>query len=303
MGVSRVGGGNEINAKYLIAYFQDQGSYDDERLYFGVSPDGNEFRSIGRVTTNGIVRDPSILPPSLAPDGKWHIACTNHTFTSTIPNNTVDIYTGTTPLGLSAAPAHIDCSAAKISGTVNWAWAPEWFKDSDATVYLIISTSTSGQTVDFATFTTWALPATNSALTTFGTPINLGGLPTSGIDCYIVKRSSTYYAFIKSGTIKMYTATGATLTAANAGGWTLALTDIGGDAGNAEGPNFTDMGGGTLRLYYDKWSEDGRIKYADSTNNLTSFGPSSYVVAADRMRHASIIDVSSGPSLNVTAWR
>lgn len=285
-------------APFLAAYFQDKGSTDDERLYAGISSDGNTFTPIGRVPTNGIVRDPSILPPSLAPDGKWRVACTNHGFSTPTPNNTVDIYAGKAIDALDPAPQHVDCSALKTSGTVQWAWAPEWFKDSDGTIYLIISTSTYSDVNTLmanGAFETWALPATNPSLTTWGTPtkIDLGTPSGLGfIDCYVVKRSSTYHAFSKSGSIKMWTATNFP-----AGPWTLSDVTTTTDAGNAEGPNVTDMGGGRLRLYYDHINvADGQLGYVESTDGFASFGSLSYAVSQDRIRHASIIDLAGEPA-------
>lgn len=274
---------------YLAGYFQDLGATDDQRLYLGVSSDGTRFVPLSRVATNGSVRDPSILPPSVAPDGKWHVAVTNHSFNSTIPNNTVDIYTGSTLAGISPVPLTVDCSAAKTSGTVNWAWAPEWFKDTDGTVWFIVATSTSGQSVDLASFSSWAYPATNAALTTFGAPVKMVGLPL-GFDCYVVKVGATYYSFVKGGTIEMWTA-----SSFPAGPWTSVLTgtQVTTDAGNAEGPNVTNMGGGRWRCYYDKLDEDGRIKYTESTDGFVTFGAPAYVVSNDRMRHAGIIDLAT----------
>jgi hypothetical protein len=285
-------------APFLAVYYQDKGASDDERLYFGISSDGTTWRPIGRVATNGIIRDPSILPPSLAPDGRWHIACTNHTYDTPVPNDSVDVYSGPAPLDLGPEPQTVDCSAAKESGTVNHVWAPEWFVDSDGTVYLIVSVSTNPNAALFQ-FLTWAIPATDDSLTEWGDPVKVGDGFYQGIDLVVAKRGSTYYGFIKQGTIKMFTAPDFP-----EGPWAQVHADTNPDAGNAEAPELQDMGGGTWRLYYDKWSADGVIRYVESTSStFASFGSATTVTSADRMRHASIIDLADEPPVSRVANR
>ena len=294
-------------APFLATYFQDGGDTtdqlnEDQRLYTAMSADGTTFTPMGRIPTNGTnnkARDFSILPPSLAPDGKWHIAAGNHSVYNTPPQDSVDVYAGSTFFGIDPNPQVVSCAAAKDSGTVQWAWAPEWFKDSDGTVYLIVSTSTNADASLFQ-FYTWAIPATNASLTAWGTPVKLDGIPLGGIDLYAVKIGSTYYGFVKAGTIRMYTASNfpaGPWTAVHTGSQTTA-PDAGGDC---EGPNVTNMGGGTYRLYYDKWTDNGTIKFTESSNTFATFSAAQTLVCSDNMRHASIIDLADEPPLSVVA--
>jgi hypothetical protein len=287
---------------FLASYFEDgspplAAETDDFRLNFAISPDAVNFTPLGRAMAksggpNGIARDFSILSPSKAGDGRWHLACTNHTFGTTIPNNSIDIYTGRTLDGISPTPQTFSCSAATDSGPVNWAWAPEWFTDSDGTEWFMVSTSPSGQSVDLASFSTWAYPATNAARTTFGAPVKMVGMPLGGIDCNVIKVGGTYYAFTKAGAMKMYTA-----TSFPAGPWTLSAVNPVPDQTAVEAPNVLDMGGGVRRLYFDKYDDNGRTKYTESTDGFASFSNSTYVVCRDRMRHCSIIDLAPEPPL------
>lgn len=299
---------------YLAVHFQDTGAvsnYDqaleDQRLWAAVSEDGTTFRTVGRLLTNAtITRDTSILPPSLAPDDRWHLACGNSNLYSTAPNQTVDLYSGSTLFGIDPAPLSLNCSAAKDSGTVNWVWAPEWFVNSDGTVWLIVSASTwptVGTLLANGAFTTWAFPATNSALTTFGAPTKINFGTPSGlgfIDTYVVKVGATYYAFTKAGNIVMHTA-----SSFPGGPWTLVhsgtqttpgATQIG------EGPNLCNMGGGTWRMYYDQWDESGVWKYTESSDTFATFSsPTNVVNPGFRMRHGHVIDLANEPPLSRVA--
>jgi hypothetical protein len=301
-------------APFLAVYFQDTGplsNYDqaleDQRLTAAVSEDGITFRRIGRILTNApITRDTSILPPSLAPDGRWHLACGNSNLYSTPPNNSFDHYSGESLMEINPNPQTVSCAAAKSSGTVNWAWAPEWFKDSDGTVYVIVSTSTHfdvNTLLANGAFTTWAIPATNDELTEWGTPIPLDFGASAGlgfIDTYVVKLASTYYAFTKFGDIQMRTG-----PSFPGGPWTLVHTGstitTPDSAGDCEGQNVLHMGGSTWRVYYDKWAASGTWKFSESTDNFATFNASQAVVSPDRLRHGHVIDLDGEPPLSLVA--
>jgi len=151
---------------------------------------------------------------------------------------------------------------------VNIAWAPEWFKDTDGSVNIIVHLRYKGA----ANPTPYVITALNSSLTTWSTPVALAGLTPDYIDSFIVKLGNVYHIFAKNDqTTSKYieTATATKLT----GPYTFIGTgDWAGWGPQLEGPCIYQLDNGTWRILLDGY-KSGQYYYSDSTDNLKTWTP------------------------------
>ncbi|MFF4836177.1 glycoside hydrolase family 43 protein [Streptomyces sp. NPDC001315] len=198
---------------------------------------------------------------------------------------------------------------ARSSDRVNWtflydytvpitnlsrAWAPEWYVDSDGSVNVIVSCST---TDDEWIFTPYLLKATNSGLTSWGSPLALSGIGSNHIDTFIVKVGSTYHAFTKNETTKYIEyATASSL----AGPYTISRTgDWAGWGSYREGPALVQLDNGGWRIFFDGYG-DGNYYYSDSYDTFATWSaPQALAGISGTARHFTVIKetVSGGVSL------
>ncbi|MER5224621.1 glycoside hydrolase family 43 protein [Streptomyces flaveus] len=232
------------------------------------------------------IRDASIFRHS---DGYYYVTYTTHTWQDT-----------STTIGF-----------ARSSDRVNWtflydytvpianlsrAWAPEWFVDSDGSVNIILSCST---TNDQWIFTPYRLRATNSALTAWSSPVALSGIGANHIDTFIVKLGSTYHAFTKNETTKYIEY--ATATALN-GPYTIRRTgNWAGWGSTREGAALIQLDNGAWRIFFDGYG-DGSYYYSDSYDTFTTWSaPKRLPSISGTARHFTVLKETVSGGVNLPA--
>ena len=195
----------------------------------------------------GNLRDPSIMKHT---DGKFYVV---HT---------------TPPSGTGCCGAESSFNVASSSDLKTWTtitqvpsgvagvknvWAPEWFKDTDGSIHVLVSIDAKTYRYEPTdnTFTKWS----------GGTWIGIGP---DYIDTFMVKIGATYHAFTKheSATYVEH-ATSASLD----GPWdfTNGTNDWAGWGNHKEAPCLIELANGTWRFFTDAGSA-GHEMYSDSTN-------------------------------------
>jgi hypothetical protein len=230
------------------------------------------------------IRDASIIKHT---DGYYYITYTTHTWQD--PSTTIGF--------------------ARSSDRVNWtflydypvpianlsrAWAPEFFVDSDGSVNILVSCST---TNDQWIFTPYLLRATNSALTAWSSPVPLSGIGTNHIDTYVVKIGSTYHAFTKNETSKYIEYATAT---ALAGPYTIRRTgNWAGWGSTREGAALIQLDNGAWRIFFDGYG-DSSYYYSDSYDTFATWSaPKKLPGISGTARHFTVLKetVSGGVTL------
>ncbi|MGW0805165.1 glycoside hydrolase family 43 protein [Nonomuraea sp. NPDC002799] len=237
---------------YLMTAFTNS---SESNMYVYDSPNATTYnlvRANAYTPPSGLIRDPSVLRHT---DGYYYLVHTTN-------------WTGNT-IGFARSADAVSWTFLRnvtvgLNGATGSTWAPEWFKDSDGSVHVIFSASTTGTAGQFRPY---RITATNSALSSWSAPVALG-IPANYIDSFVVKSGSTYHNFLKNETTKYIEhATATSLT----GPWTFTGTgNWAGWGSGLEGPALTRLPDGRWRLYFDNYT-GGRYYYADSSN-LTSFG-------------------------------
>ncbi|WNG51891.1 family 43 glycosylhydrolase [Archangium minus] len=200
---------------------------------------------------SGLIRDPSILKHT---DGMYYV-----TYTTNWEGNTIGFARSADRVNWTFL-RNVTLPVANLQNT----WAPEWFKDSDGSVNIIVSLRTTGAT----NFTPHVIKAQNSSLSAWSAPVPLAGLSPNYIDTFIVKIGSTYHAFTKNETTKYIEyATSSSLT----GPYTFRGTGDWAGWGNwVEGPALYQLDDGTWRILFDAYTTS-KYYYSDSTNTFASW--------------------------------
>ncbi|MBA2394871.1 MAG: RICIN domain-containing protein [Ktedonobacteraceae bacterium] len=228
----------------------------ESNMYVYLSNDGLNFARVGTgpayTPPSGIIRDPSV---TLNSDGRYYVAYT-------------DAWSGNS-IGLASSPDRVHWTFVEnitFASTVNIAWAPEWFKDTDGSVNIIVHLRYKGATSP----TPYKITALNSALTTWSTPVALAGLTPDYIDSFVVKLGNTYHIFAKndqttSKYIEHATATNLTgpYTFVGTGNWA-------GWGAQLEGPCIYQLDNGTWRILLDGY-KSGQYYYSDSTDTFKTW--------------------------------
>ncbi|MEU6786316.1 glycoside hydrolase family 43 protein [Nonomuraea angiospora] len=229
---------------------------------------------------SGLIRDPSVMRHT---DGYYYLVYTTNWTGDTIGfARSADAVTWTFLRNVTVG----------LNGATGSTWAPEWFKDSDGSVHVIFSASTTGTAGQFRPY---RITATNSALSSWSAPVPLG-IPANYIDSFVVKAGSTYHNFLKNETTKYIEhATATSLT----GPWTFTGTgNWAGWGSGLEGPALTRLPDGRWRIYFDNYT-GGRYYYADSSN-LTSFGAKVELPGlSGTARHFTVLREDSGDATAV----
>ena len=229
----------------------------ESNMYVYLSNDGLNFTRVGTAPAytppSGIIRDPSVTVSR----GRYYVAYT-------------DAWSGNS-IGLASSPDRVHWTFVEnitFASTVNIAWAPEWFKDTDGSVNIIVHLRYKG----VASPTPYLITALNSSLTSWSTPIALAGLTPDYIDSFIVKLGNVYHIFAKNDqTTSKYieTATSTKLmgpyTFIGTGNWA-------GWGPQLEGPCIYQLDNGTWRILLDGY-KSGQYYYSDSTDNLKTWTP------------------------------
>lgn len=164
---------------------------------------------------------------------------------------------------------HLTDVPADVSG-VNRCWAPEFFTDTDGTVWMLYAVSTDGG----SSFVMHARRMLNDALTSWDTPAVMQGLTDPTIDTYVVHDGGTYWAFCKDESARrLYLATADSVTGpytiVEQPGWI-------GNTSATEGPQVVPLPGGRWRLYYDRYA-DNQLCYRESDGDLRVWGPEQHL--------------------------
>jgi hypothetical protein len=200
---------------------------------------------------SGLIRDPSVIRHT---DGYYYVVYTTN-------------WTGDT-IGFARSADYTNWTFLRnvrvgLNGATGSTWAPEWFKDSDGSVHVIFSASTTGTSGQFRPY---RITATNQELSTWTSPVALG-IPANYIDSFVVKAGNTYHNFLKNETTKYIEHATATSLS---GPWQFVGTgNWAGWGSGLEGPALVQLPDNRWRLYFDQYSA-GRYYYADSSN-LSSF--------------------------------
>ncbi|WP_181957685.1 glycoside hydrolase family 43 protein [Streptomyces paludis] len=267
---------------------------NESNMYVYDSPDATGFtlRSGPAYTPpSGLIRDPSVFRHT---DGYYYLTYTTRTWSAL-----------STTIGFARSADRLNWTflydyAIPISGLAR-TWAPEWFVDTDGSVNIILSASTTagGEYI----FTPYKLTATNSALTAWSSPTVLSGISPNYIDTFIVKTGSTYHAFTKNETTKYIEyATASSLT----GPYTLRRTgDWAGWGSYREGPALVQLGNGGWRIYFDGYGA-GKYYFSDSYDNFATWSaPTELPGLTGTVRHLTVLKetVAGGVTLPLNTTR
>jgi hypothetical protein len=243
------------------------------------APDALNFTQVGNSGFAGPtdnLRDPSIMKYS---DGKYYVAFT-------------------TPEGKGCCGTDLSFSIAASADLMTWAtyttipsgvagtqttWAPEWFKDSDGSVNILVSIDPGGG------HRTYLFKATDSTLMNWAGPTEMGIGP-DFIDTFVVLLGATYHAFTKDSTTSYIEhATASSLT----GPWTFVGTgDWAGWGVHREGPSVIQLPGNVWRAFIDGYGSGGHEMYTDSTDNFATWTtPKPIPVIGNTTSHGTVIGV------------
>lgn len=251
----------------------------DQSLYLLQGNDGsNWWRMPIAYKPNGtaLVRDPSVVKIG----NIWWMA---HTRTA-ITGNSFDIAKSTDGRAFTYVTT-VDCSAFAGASGGN-CWAPEWFIDTDNTVHIIVSlTTTNGSLLKLYEVN----PTDLTGLTTWSVPVLLGGTgwPTSYIDGQVTKVGATYFLWYKDQAgYTCYASSSSLLT-----GYTQVKTGL----WNAnlimgkEGMFMIPMGGSRWRLYLDPGGTAPGYVYHDSFDNWATWSVAQTLTAPFQIQHGSVL--------------
>lgn len=157
-----------------------------------------------------------------------------------------------------------------LPGVTN-TWAPEWFRDTDGSLKVVVSLSKGGTKGPFGAY----ILETNGDFTQWSAPKPMQGLQGNFIDTFIVSTGKGYTAFIKNETTKFIElARAKSLT----GPWTIEKTGDWAGWGNwREGQALVklpakDGKDGGWRIYFDDYITK-RYYYSDSHDGFKTWTP------------------------------
>ena len=232
-----------------------------DRLSLFTSTDGLTFTSLGSEVyqpPRGLLRDPSILR---AADGHYYVAYTTGWSGNSFGiARSADLKTWT----------HVADVPVALPGVTN-VWAPEWFRDRDGSLHLVVSLSRAGTQGPFAAY---AVKALDASLSRFAAPEPMRGLEKNFIDTFVIQQDGHYVAFVKNETTKFIER--ATAPALH-GPWTLDRTgDWAGWGGPSEGQALVPIQGPDgkpgWRIYFDDYTSK-RYWASDSFDGLQTWSP------------------------------
>ncbi|SFR03575.1 Glycosyl hydrolases family 43 [Lentzea waywayandensis] len=265
---------------YLMTAFTNS---SESNMYVFDSANATGFtqvRANAYTPPSGLIRDPSVLRHN---DGYYYIVYTTN-------------WTGDT-IGFARSADYVNWTFLRnvrvgLNGATGSTWAPEWFKDTDGSVHVVFSASTTGTAGQFRPY---RITATNADLSAWSSPVVLG-IPANFIDSFLVKVGGTYHNFLKNETTKYIEH--ATATSLN-GPWTFVGTgNWAGWGSGLEGPALVRLPDGRWRIYFDQYGQR-RYFYADSAN-LTGFGAKIELAGLSGVaRHFTVLREDSGDGTTV----
>jgi hypothetical protein len=254
----------------------------ESNLYMYQSYNGTNYgllKGPAYTPPTGLIRDPSIMKHT---DGKYYLV-----YTTDWSGNTFGIASSTDKINWT----FVRNVTLSVSTGVGHSWAPEWFKDTDGSLNIIVSISPG----NYANFLPYKITAqtSNLATTTFSAPTALSGIGPNYIDTFIVKIGSTYHAFTKNETTKYIEyATASNLT----GPYTFQKTgDWAGWGSGLEGPALVQLDNGSWRIYFDSYG-DAKYYYSDSSNSFQSWTTKTLLpTLSGTVRHLTVLKETGQP--------
>jgi len=222
----------------------------ESNMYVYQSTDGLNFSRVGAgvayTPPTGLIRDPSVTRNSS--DGRYYVA-----YTAAWSANFIGLASSADRLHWTFLENIMFPTAVRTS------WAPEWFKDTDGSVNLIVHLRSNG----VANPTPFKITALNAGLTSWSSPVALAGMTPDYIDSFVIKLGKTYHIFAKNDQTKFIEhATATKLT----GPYTFVGTgDWAGWGPALEGPSIYQLDNGTWRITLDGYKAN-KYYYSDSTN-------------------------------------
>jgi hypothetical protein len=261
---------------YVFSTFHSDAA-SGEKLSIFTSGDGLTFSLLantGYGGSTGVLRDPSI---TRQPDGTYFIAYTTRSWT-----------TASNSFGIASSSDLIHWTfRTTVTSTVantHFVWAPEWFKDSNGSINILVAIDNSGNGSNFRIF---KYTATNSNLTSWSGPTLVIG---SGnyIDPFMVKLGSTYHLFAKGPTY-IETATATSLT----GPWTWRTGNWAGWGSNKEGPAAFQLANGNWRMILDyDLGGNKQFVHSDSADGLKTWtAPEPFPGLSGVVRHGTVLKI------------
>ena len=254
------------------------------------SNDGITFTSLGSevyTPTQTLLRDPSIMR---AADGLYYVVHTTG-------------WSGQTfGVARSADLRHWDHVAdisVPLPGLRN-VWAPEWFRDKDGSLKVVLSLSTTGTDGPFSAY---YLRPLDGGFTRFSEPVAMQGLADNYIDTFVILDQGRYTAFTKNETSKLIELATAP---ALAGPWTVIRTgDWAGWGGPSEGQSLVPIknaeGKDGWRIYFDDYTSK-RYWYSDSVDGLQTWTPKKELGGVSgTVRHFTVISENTAALARATA--
>ncbi len=259
-------------SRYVFVTFKGD-SEAAEKLSVYTSTDGASYTILsntGYGGPTGVLRDPSIIKHS---DGKYYLAHTIYSWTTTSKSFAI---ASSSDLIHWTHVKMVDVGAADAQHT----WAPEWFRDTDGSVHIIVSVDSASA----ESFRPLKFSAVGNDLTSWTGPEPIGISP-NYIDTFIVKVGTTYHAFAKNETTKFIEhATASNLT----GPWTwVGKGDWAGWGSGKEGPALFQLESGGWRMFMDCYSGCGYL-YTDSAD-LKSWSAYKTVNGLSGARHGTVL--------------
>lgn len=287
--------GPAAGQRFLVSAFNT--TSQNQLSLFSSAADGQSFTSLASETwqpAQGLLRDPSIT--RLA-DGCWAVVYTTG-------------WTGQT-FGLARSCnlrqwQHVADVPVAPAGEppLTQVWAPEWFRDADGSLSVVVSLSSgeaNAQGMPQGRFAAWRLSALQPETARFGAPVRLQGLDRNPIDTFVLREGGRYVAFTKNETSKQIERAWAERLD---GPWTYDRTGAwAGWSGSpaADGTAGTWLEGQTLapivdaqgrrgwRIFFDSY-RDKRIHSSDSFDGLNTWSPTREVVGlTGAARHFTVL--------------
>jgi predicted GH43/DUF377 family glycosyl hydrolase len=217
----------------------------------------------GYTGPTGYLRDPSIMKHT---DGKFYVAFTTPPDAGCCGSQTSFAIASSSDLKTWTTVTQVPCG---IAGTSN-VWAPEWFKDSDGTIHILVSINSS---------TTYRYEPTDNTLTKWGAGTKIG--MTGVIDTFMVKVGDTYHSFSKGSYVQHGTAPSLD------GPWTY--DGISHWPGCKEAPAVIGLPDGTWRLFCDAGG-GGHEKSSDGSADFKTWTTAATLPnVGDNISHGTVI--------------
>lgn len=275
-----------VDAKqYIFATFRGQDTLNassaDNRLYLMESADATTWRALNNnpvYDVGNAIRDPSIIRAN----GYWWVA---YTFTNDRFGLARSKHLG---LWENRGPVVI----AQGAGAT---WAPEWFRDDDGSLHLLVAVSPVG----IGPFVPYELHPLDADMSSWSTPVQITGtgFPANMMDLCLVQKDGTYYLWhgeYPSGQVVTY----ATSSQPFSGYTQITSGDWAGWGGSAEAPTLVELAPGHWRIWFDQGPNFGHhVRYSDSTDGFATWSATTEVTwpgsGGGNIRHGTVREIRS----------